>query len=358
MKVLLVKTSSMGDIIHSFPAVTDAVLANKNIEIDWAVEEAFADLPRMHPHVRQVIPCAIRRWRKHPLETWRNGEWAQFKKTINSENYDCVIDAQGLIKSAFVSSKVKNVPVHGLNRASIREPFATRFYQQAYDVSWQLHAVERVRSLFSQALQYEVPAELNYGLHVSCLPHCKIKPTRPYLVFIHATTWPDKHYPETYWRELALYASNHQLDVYIPWVSLGEKERAERIAFGNNNVRVLPKMALPDLSAVLVGAKACIAVDTGLAHLCAALSVPTVSLYGPTDPRKIGAYGKNQVFLSVSNPLPSYAHSLSQYGFVESAQQQSEPVLDTIHPAVFAGLKPAVIWEKLTQLMRNDVLNT
>ena len=299
MKVLLVKTSSMGDVIHTLPALTDAQRAFPGIRFDWVVEEGFAEIPRWHPAVDQVIPVAIRRWRKHPLQTLRGGEWQRFKARLRSERYDLVIDAQGLLKSAWLTRYVK-APVAGLDRDSAREPWAARFYDRRYAVPRDQHALERVRQLFAQALGYPLPAGIgDYGLDRNRL---QLPSDGPYLLFLHGTTWPSKHWPEPYWRDLAEHMSAQGWAIRLPWGNAEEQARAERIADGLSNVRVLPKLNLAGVAGVIAGARACVAVDTGLGHLAAALDVPTVSLYGPTLPGRVGAYGRDQVHLCASGP--------------------------------------------------------
>ncbi|UQY36448.1 lipopolysaccharide heptosyltransferase I [Pseudomonas fulva] len=299
MRVLVIKTSSLGDVIHTLPALTDAARAIPGIRFDWVVEEGFAEIPAWHPAVSQVIAVAIRRWRKHPLKTLRSGEWSRFKQRLRESHYDLVIDAQGLFKSAWLSRYVK-APVAGLDRKSAREPIAARFYDRPYSVPRAQHALERTRQLFGQALGYSVPAGLgDYGLNRAQLAD---PAASPYLVFLHGTTWASKHWPEAYWRELAELAAEQGWAIRLPWGNETEKARAERIAEGIENAAVLPKLNLAGVAKVLAGAQACVAVDTGLGHLAAALDVPTVSLYGPTLPGRVGAYGRSQVHLCASGP--------------------------------------------------------
>src|SRR5690606_6912806 len=165
MRVLLIKTSSLGDVIHTLPALTDALEAIPGIRFDWVVEEGFAEIPVWHPAVAEVIPVAIRRWRKSPLKTLRSGEWQRFRQRLHKHSYDLVIDAQGLFKSAVLTLGLK-VPVAGLDRRSAREPLASRFYDKRIAVPRDQHAVERVRQLFAQALGYRLPARVgDYGLY-------------------------------------------------------------------------------------------------------------------------------------------------------------------------------------------------
>lgn len=299
MKVLLIKTSSMGDVIHTLPALTDASRALPGIRFDWVVEEGFAEIPAWHPAVDQVIPVAIRRWRKNLWQTFRSGEWRQFKRRLREGQYDLVIDAQGLLKSAWLTRYCR-APIAGLDRASAREPLASRFYDRTYAVPREQHALERMRQLFAQALGYPVPDSLgDYGLDRAALAEPS---AMPYIVFLHGTTWPSKHWPEADWRALAERLSTEGWAVRLPWGGPAERERAERIAAGLPGVEVLPKLNIAGVARVLAGARACVAVDTGLGHLAAALDVPGISLYGPTRPGLVGAYGKGQVHLCATGP--------------------------------------------------------
>ncbi|WP_263143310.1 lipopolysaccharide heptosyltransferase I [Pseudomonas sp. RIT-PI-AD] len=299
MRVLLVKTSSLGDVIHTLPALTDAARAIPGIRFDWVVEEGFAEIPAWHPAVSQVIPVALRRWRKHLWKTWRSGEWTRFKQRLREADYDLVIDAQGLLKSAWLTRYVR-APVVGLDRDSAREPLAARFYTHGYAVPWGQHAVERLRQLFARALDYPLPGNVgDYGLDRAQLA---APADTPYLLFLHGTTWPSKHWPETYWRRLAECMSERGWALRLPWGNDTEKARAERIVAGLDGAAVLPRLNLAGVAKVIAGARACVAVDTGLGHLAAALDVPTLSLYGPTLPARVGAYGRGQVHLCASGP--------------------------------------------------------
>src|SRR5690606_34187458 len=133
MRVLVIKTSSLGDVIHTLPALTDAARALPGARFDWVAEENFAEIPAWHPAVDTVIPVALRRWRRAPLKAWRSGEWRAMKQAIAASPADVVIDAQELIKSALLT-RYASAPVHGLDRASVREPFAARFYDSPHTV--------------------------------------------------------------------------------------------------------------------------------------------------------------------------------------------------------------------------------
>ena len=292
MRVLVIKTSSLGDVVHTLPAVTDAAARLPGIRIDWVVEEAFAAIPGWHPAVGRVIPVALRRWRKAPWQAWRSGEWSAFRQALSTQVYDKVIDAQGLLKSAFIT-RLAEGPSYGLDRQSAREPLASRFYDQPLPVAKGRHAIARTRRLFAQALGYEEEAlPLNYGLELARLPESPYTP--PYLVFLHGTTWPSKHYPDSHWAQLASLAGAAGYRVLVPWGNEAERLRARRLAMTQSVVEVLPALGLNQLAAILAGATGVIGVDTGLAHLASALQRPGVFLYGPTDVRLTGVSGTSQ----------------------------------------------------------------
>lgn len=330
MKVLIVKTSSMGDIIHTLPALTDAAKAHPDIRFDWVVEEGFSEIPTWHANVDKVIPVAIRRWRKNILSTLKNGEWSAYTTELKQQNYDLIIDAQGLLKSAALVTKLANGTRYGLDKHSAKEPLASRFYDHTVNVSKELHAVERVRHIFAAALNYSLPEEMgDFAIkrHFSIdLDKCE-----PYLVFQHSTTRFDKHWPETYWISLIEKAGEEGWKIKLPWGTPTEKERAERLAHNAPHVEVLPKLSLSDVAHVLAGARACVSVDTGLSHLAAALDTPNVILFGSTDPGLVGGYGKHQKCLEAKN----------------------YPQIDAqIEPAIFKSLTPEIAWDALSLLLQ------
>lgn len=294
MHVLIVKTSSMGDVLHTLPALTDAARLIPGIRFDWVVEEGFAQIPAWHPAVDRAIPVAIRRWRKNWFGAETRQQRCDFRKALQRTAYDAVIDAQGLMKSAALITRAARGPKHGMDCKTVREPFASWFYNYRHAIDKKQHAVERIRELFAQSLGYDKPAgQGDYGIAARFLSH--LPPDHgSYLVFLHATTRDEKHWPEARWRELIALTEPCGLRIKLPWGAEHEHRRAQRLAEGFSHVEVLPRMTLEEVATVLAGARAVVSVDTGLSHLTAALDRPNITLYGPTDPGLIGGYGENQ----------------------------------------------------------------
>ncbi|WP_312063942.1 lipopolysaccharide heptosyltransferase RfaC [Pantoea septica] len=301
MHVLIVKTSSMGDVLHTLPALTDAMQAIPGIRFDWVVEENFAQIPSWHPAVDKVLPVAIRRWRKHWFGSQQREERVRFKRDLQSRQYDVVIDAQGLIKSAALVTRLARGVKHGQDSRSAREPFASWWYDQRHEIDKKQHAVERTRELFAKSLGYEKPqTQGDYAIAAHFMGDVP-QDIAPYLVFLHATTRDNKHWPESHWRELIGLLQHSGLHIKLPWGAEHEHQRAQRLAEGFDYVEVLPKLTLEAIARELAGAKAVVSVDTGLSHLTAALDRPNITLYGPTDPGLIGGYGQNQQAIKASN---------------------------------------------------------
>ncbi|MFG1181384.1 lipopolysaccharide heptosyltransferase I [Xanthobacter versatilis] len=294
MKVLLVKLSSLGDVVHTFPALTDAMAAHPGLQLDWAVEEAFAPVARLHPAVRNTIVVPLRRMLRKPLKALRSGEAGRIRAALGAERYDIIIDAQGLMKSAAVAALAQGQR-HGFDRASARESLAALTYHRRHHVPEVEHMAVRIRKLFATALGYSLdgrPADA--GL----MPGPQTGAS--YLVFLHGTTWPTKTWTRAGWRALAEQAGAAGLDIRLFAQGATEQARAEAIADGLPNVHLLPPQTLETLAPVIAGAAGVVSADTGLGHLAAAYGVPTVGLYGPTDPRLTGLYGPRAVELKAT----------------------------------------------------------
>ena len=294
MRVLIVKTSSMGDVLHTLPALTDAAQAFPGIRFDWVVEEGFAQIPSWHEAVDRVIPVAIRRWRKAWFSAPIRAERKAFRDAVRAQKYDAIIDAQGLVKSAALVTRLARGVKHGMDWQTAREPLASLFYNRRHHIAKQQHAVERTRELFAKSLGYARPESQGDYAIARHFTRPETATAVPYLVFLHATTRDDKHWPESHWQALIALLADSGLQIKLPWGAPHEEARAKRLAEGHDFVDVLPRMSLEQVAQVLAGARGVVSVDTGLSHLTAALDKRNFTLYGPTDPGLIGGYGKNQ----------------------------------------------------------------
>ena len=308
-RILLVKTSSLGDVIHNLPVASDIRAALPEAEIDWVVEDAFAAIPRLHPAVARVLPVALRRWRSKLLSRDTRSEIGAFRRELRRVDYDAVIDTQGLFKSALVARLARGVR-HGLDRRSSREPLSA-FYDRTYSVPWTLHAVERNRALAAQALGYAVPSRVDYGIRAPDAGFVWL-PEERYAVLAHATSAPGKLWPDANWTALGGRLLERGLRGVLPWGNECERMRAEEIARPIPGAVVAPALTLADAASVIAGAAALVGVDTGLTHLALALGVPTVGVYVATDPAATGLYGgERAVNLGGIGVLPSVTDVLS-----------------------------------------------
>ena len=351
MRVLVVKISSLGDIIHTLPAITDARRAHRDIVFDWVVEESFTEIPAWHPAVDRVIPVAIRRWRNNWLKTYLGGEVGAFRRKLQTVHYDLVIDAQGLIKSGIISRLSRGITI-GLANNTIREPLATLFYNKVYSVPWSHHAIARVRELFARSLQYHYDRDLvDYGVERHRMGIDPLAARENKLVFLHGTTWESKHWPMRYWRRLAKIAAAQGFRVVLPWGTDQERTRAEFIARGIDAVQVLPRQTLTGLAQQIASAAGVVAVDTGLGHLAAALATPAISLYGPTDPGLSGTQGERQQHLVANLPCAPCKKKQCEYTgeeLVDDVTDESFAVL----PPCFHAIPPERVWQQLDELIR------
>jgi len=271
------------------------------------VEESFAALPRLHPAVRNIIPVAIRRWRgKLPsAAAWR--EIAAFRNTLAMQRYDIAIDTQGLLKSALLMRGARGLRC-GFDRHSAREPLAASLYQQTFPVAAQQHAVERNRQLAAQALGYALEGQADYGIRPPAIARPAWLAEEPYAVLLHATSRADKLWSEASWVALGRYLHEKNIRCVLPWGSEIEQARSLRLAEAIPGAVAPPRLSLNEAAALLGGAQAVIGVDTGLAHLAAALGVPTVGIYTATDPALTGLYaGRSAVNLGNIGSAPEVA---------------------------------------------------
>ena len=289
--ILFIKTSSLGDVIHHMPAVTDARAQRPNARIGWVVEEAFAPLVRLHRAVDTVVPVASRRWRRAPFSgaTWH--EIAAFKAAMREQTHETVIDAQGLLRSALIA-RIARGRRHGYDGESVRERPAAWFYDVHHRVDRALHAITRNRMLTAQALGYAFTPPLDFGLDRAALADGDA--TRD-AILLHATARPEKEWPVADWIAVARALAARGYRPVLPWGTDHERKRSWQIAAAVP-AAIVPERAVLDVVARMIARAALVVgVDTGLLHLAAALGVPLVAIFAGTEPRQHGPLGTGKL---------------------------------------------------------------
>lgn len=302
--ILIIKTSSLGDVVHQMPAMTDLRRARPDVRLAWVVEDAFAPLARLHPAVDAVVPVATRRWRKQLLRgaTWR--EISAFRAALRAVDARTVVDTQGLLRSALIA-RVAGGERHGYDRDSIREPIASRFYDVTHRVGRDLHAVTRNRLLTAASLGYEASEAIDYGL---------VRPPRgdgaPYVVLLHGTSRASKEWREVDWIGLGKWLAARGFAVLLPWGNAAEEVRAGRLAAAIPSAKVLARQPLDATAKVIAAAALVVGVDTGLLHLAAAYGVPLLAIFLATEPGLTGPVGSGTIaVLGGKGQYPSFVQA-------------------------------------------------
>ena len=284
MNILIVRVSSLGDVVHNMPMLADLRRHVPNAQIDWVVEESYASLVRLNDSVRQVIPFALRRWRKSLGSAATRAEMRAFRNALRATAYDLVFDTQGLIKTGLVMRMARLAPggrrigLANATEGSGYEPLSRLFHTTSVPVAPRTHAVQRARDVAAAALGYHADGPADFNLHAPALQPAWL-PAQPYAVFFHGTARAAKQWPEAHWIALGRQLVARGLVLLLPWGSASEQAAAQRIAAGVPGAQVLP--ALPLMEAVTLAQRATLAVgvDTGLTHIAAAFERPTVELY-------------------------------------------------------------------------------
>lgn len=325
-KILIVRTSSLGDLVHMLPAISDIARHVPGAQIDWIVEEGFAEIPSWHPAVNEIIPVAHRRWRRHWWAAETRAARAALRRKLGQRRYDIVLDMQALMKSVWLVRQTHGER-HGLDFRSAREPLASFFYDVKHAVKFWQPAVTRQRQLASAAFGYTYAGEPDFGLNTITSG----VEVQPYAVIMPSASRDDKLWPEADWQRVFARLEDHGLGLKLLSGSPSETERARRLVEGNPHAEVLPRMSLGDVAIVLARARLMVGLDSGLTHLSAGLGRPTIGIYKASTP--------------VRTPLegPSYTASLGERGSAPSAEtvlsaiEQALEFEDTLHASLPGG---------------------
>ena len=309
MRLLIVKTSSMGDVVHALPAVSDIRRALPGAAIDWLVEAPFAAIAQLHPGVQRVLPLAWRKWRKRLWQRDTRAAIGALRRELKREPYDLVLDLQGLLKSVLWGAQARG-PLAGYDRASAREPLAALFYRQRAAVPRDLQAVERCRRLAAAHLGYAMPATApEFGIRA---PAGTWQAGAPSAALIPCASRPEKLWPEAHWIALGQRLRAAGLAPVLVWGNDEERARAERIAAACDGL-VPPFLSVADMAAVLGQARQIVGLDTGFSHLAAAFGQPTIGIYCDHEPGLAGITGPGPVAsLGGKGQVPSLQAVLAQ----------------------------------------------
>jgi heptosyltransferase I len=309
VNILIVKLSSLGDVVHTMPAVQDLRAARPDAAIDWVVEAGFAPLVERCEGVRRVIGFGLRRWRRGWPGAQTIAEWRAYRRELRAERYDAVFDLQGLTKSALVSRAAEVTPggrryaLANRTEGSGWEPPTRWFADVPIRIEPRIHAVNRSRELCARALGYTVPRELRFGLHASAAAEVGER----CVAFIHGTSRDDKCWPEPHWIELGRRLIARGASIGLPHGDAAELERAARIAQAlGPAAQVWPRVDLGQLTDRLAACAGVIGVDSGLSHVAVALDLPHVQIYNFETAWRTGpmADARRQTSVSAS-PTPS-----------------------------------------------------
>ena len=298
-RILIVKTSSMGDVVHALPAVSDILAHVPEAVVDWMVEAPFAAIPQMHQGVSQVHALRWRKWRRR---LFRRATWSaigEFRAALRAEPYDAVIDLQGLLKSVLWGRQARG-PLLGYDRDSVREPLAARFYARHAAVSRALPAVTRCRQLVAAHLGYAVPdTPPDFGLRAASpralvIPDANWSCPARYAVLIPGASRPEKFWPEARWQAVGQRLAAQGWTPLVLWGTPQEERMARALAAGCGGV-VPPFLTVAQAASVLAGAQAVVGLDTGFSHLAAALGRPVLGIYCDHDPGLAGLTGAGWV---------------------------------------------------------------
>jgi len=288
--ILFIKTSSLGDVVHHMPALTDARKAHPDATFSWLVEEAFAPLVRLHPAIDKVIPVASRRWRKSLYAPATIAEIRASFRNIRAQRYDEIVDTQGLLRTAILTRVARGMR-HGYDASSVREPLASLFYDVRHRVERNMHAVERNRILSGLSLSYAPDGAPDFGLDRARIGKDS---SSSYGLLLHATARPKKQWPDAHWVALAKRFAQ-RFEMILPWGTEAERARSEYIAAAVPGARVSDRAPLDQVAKLIAGAQFVVGVDTGLLHLAAALGVPVVAIFAGSKPALTGPVGRGRL---------------------------------------------------------------
>jgi heptosyltransferase I len=318
LNILLVRVSSLGDVLHNLPMVADIARHYPDANIDWVVEEGYVSLVRLNARVRTIIPFALRRWRKSLGKAETRAELRAFFRTLRQQQYDYVFDTQGLLKTGIIMGAARivkgghKVGLANGSEGSGYEGISRWFHTDSVPTDPRTHAVARGRLVAGAALGYAVDTPADFGLPAVTPdePRPEWMPSAPYAVYFHGTARDAKKWAPQNWIELGRQLA--PMPILLPWGSDQEKVEAQYLAAALPNARVLPKLSMADATLLARHAALAVGVDTGLTHIAAAFTVPTVEIYADSPRWKTeGNWSPKIINLGDRGAPPSVAEVLA-----------------------------------------------
>jgi len=318
VNILIVRVSSLGDVVHNMPMVADILKFYPDAIIDWVVEDAYSGLVGLNRGVRKVIPMSLRRWRKSLSSSATRAEIGGFRRELRREAYDFVFDTQGLIKTAVVmrmarlTTAGKRVGLANGTEGSGYEGISRIFHDISVPVGMRTHAVQRARKVAASALGYAIDSAPDFKLSAPTIGAAGKMPAWmppvPYAVFFHGTARAAKQWAQADWIQVARDLQVRSMPIMLPWGNDTEKRTAEQMLAQIPNGILLPKLPLMEAAMLAQRAALVIGVDTGLTHIAAAYNRPTIELYGDSPRWKTqGDWSPNIVNLGDLGAPPDVA---------------------------------------------------
>jgi heptosyltransferase I len=312
VKILIVKLSSLGDVVHTMPAVQDIRRAVPGAQVHWVVEQPLVPLVRRCEGVQEVIGSQLRRWRKSPLGAHTRSSWRAFADDLRGHAYDAVIDLQGLTKSALVARGArlakdgKRYALANRTEGSGWEAPTRWLADVAIAIAPRVHAVTRSRELCAQALQYPLPDELRFGLRAQQHEAPGASGAKPGVALVHGTSREDKCWPQAQWIELGQRLIAQGFGVGLPHGDDAELARAQRIAQAlGPSAHVWERLDLGRLVDRMADCAGVIGVDSGLSHVAVALDLPHVQIYNFDTAWRTGPMQSRHQLAVYAQPTPS-----------------------------------------------------
>lgn len=329
-RILIVRTSSLGDLVHMLPAISDIARHVPDAVIDWLVEENFLEIPTWHPQVHEAIAVAHRRWRRHWWAHQSRVERAALRRTLSERQYDVVLDMQALMKSIWLVRQTHGVR-HGLDWKSAREPLASFFYDVRHRVEFWQPAIVRQRSLAAATFGYAIEGPPDFGLQ-ALTQGVAIEPAA---IIMPSASRADKLWPASDWEQVFDDLEARGLGLRLLAGNAAERARAGALIAGRPHAEVLPPMGLRAVADQLARARLMVGLDSGLTHLSAALGRPTIGIYKASTPVRTPLQGAG------------YTASLGERGQAPDAQRVCAAVAEALDQArqvppagAFLGMKP------------------